>query len=511
MHKPAATRPFLLVLFLLPAANTALATEPLAARIERVETDLQPAILLAGQTPKPFPLAERMHFYKTPGISIAVINGGVIEWARGYGVLAAGTPNAVTPDTIFQAASIGKPVAALVALRLVEQGKLSLDEDVNGKLVSWKLPENEFTKHHKVTLRWLLSHRAGLTDGAGFLRALPTEPLPTLRDILETGRWTPAPIRVGFEPGSRFRYSGGGYCLLEQLLEDVTGKPFPVLARQLVFEPLGMVNSSFEQPLSPERAPAAAVGHLANGQPLPQKWNIYPASSAAGLWTTPTDLARFAIEIQKSRTGQSLKCLSPALTAEMLTTQGGANEGDAKLMARIEEFPDHWPLSRGLGVGLIGQPPTRFYHTGSNPGYQCELHAYVESGQGAIVMTSAAQGWRLAREALWAIAKEYDWPDHDYQPEMKQVAQLERDAFTPLVGRYRRASKSGADQFISITQHEGQLHLEISDYPGRIELYHSPDGKFFTVEFAMTLNFIKDANGAISEVASDHGWRAKRE
>ncbi len=112
-----------------------------------------------------------MRFYKTPGLSIAVINNGVVEWARGYGVREAGTTNLVVPETIFQAASISKPVAAMVALRLVDEGKLDLDEDVNRKLITWKLPENEFMTEKKVTLRLLLSHRAGLTDNAGFLRA----------------------------------------------------------------------------------------------------------------------------------------------------------------------------------------------------------------------------------------------------------------------------------------------------------------------------------------------------
>src|SRR6185436_11601315 len=168
------------------------------------------------------------------------------------------------------------------------------------------------------------------------------------------------------------RYSGGGYCLMEQLIEDVAGKPFPVLARELVLDPCGMTNSTFEQPLSPERASTAAAGHLANGKPQPQKWNTYPATSAAGLWTTPTDLARFAIEIQNSSGGRASGILSKALAAEMLTTQGPPDDRESKLMARKESFPDKWQLARGLGVGLIGRPPIRFYHTGSNPGYQCE-------------------------------------------------------------------------------------------------------------------------------------------
>jgi len=510
MNQTRLARNAMWILLLAQGANIGAASEPIAARIERVETGLLPAIVMDGGPRKPFSLQQRMRFYKTPGISIAVINNGVIEWSRGYGVLEAGTAKSVTPDTIFQAASISKPVAALVALKLVEQGKLDLDEDVNRKLVSWKLPEDEFTREKKVTLRLLLSHRAGLTDNAGFHRAGATEPLPTLRDILESGKWTPAPIRVGFEPGSRFQYSGGGYCLMEQLLEDVSGKPFPVLARQLVLEPLGMTNSSFEQPLSIERAPNAAVGHRADGKPLKQKWNTYPATSAAGLWTTPTDLARFAIEIQNATAGQPNSTLTPGMVREMLTLQGRPDDRDSKRIARIDGFSDKLPFGRGLGVGLIGQPPLRFYHTGTNPGYQCEMQAYLEGGKGAVVMTCSDQGWRLGREVLWAIAKEYDWPQYSYEPEVKTIAQVAPDVLTRLVGQYRISSASPTEHVIRITQNGGRLYIEISNYLHKVELYPESEAKFFTLEYAMSLTPINHETGAVSEIVSDQGWRAKR-
>jgi CubicO group peptidase (beta-lactamase class C family) len=485
-------------------------SESIAARIQRVEAGLVPAIVADGTSGEKASLLQRMRFYKTPGISIAVINNGVIEWARGYGVLEDGTTKPVTPDTIFQAASISKPVAAMVALRLAEQGKLDLDEDVNRKLVSWQLPENELMRQKKVTLRLLLSHRAGLTDNAGFHSARTTERPPSLRDVLETGKWTPAPIRVGIEPDSRFSYSGGGYCLMEQLLEDVTGKAFPVLARQLVLEPLGMTRSSFEQPLSVERTPNAAVGHRADGKPLAHKWNVYRATSAAGLWSTPTDLARFAIELQNTSAGRSNSILSPAMATEMLTLQGRRDDRDSKRIAGMEGFSDKLLLGRGLGVGLIGDPPLRFYHTGMNPGYQCEMQAYVESGQGAVVMTCADQGWRLGREVLGAIAKEYGWPDYTYEPEIRKIAQVGPDAMASLVGQYRLASEAHSKHVIRITQEAGRLYIEISDHLHKVELYAESETKFFTIEGAMSLTVIKDEAGVISEIAGDQGWRAKR-
>jgi hypothetical protein len=270
-----------------------------------------------------------------------------------------------------------------------------------------------------------------------------------------------------------------------------------------------MTNSSFEQPLSIERGPTAAVGHGANGKPL-KRWNTYPATSAAGMWTTPTDLAHFVMEVQNARAGQPNSILSPRMVSEMLTLQGRADDRDSKLIARIEGFSDKLPLGRGLGIGLIGQPPLRFYHTGTNPGYQCELQAYLEGGKGAVIMTCSDQGWRLGREVLWAIAKEYSWPEYSYEPEVKKVAQVASDVLARLVGQYRVSSEARIDRVISISQDGGRLFIEISDYLHKVELYPESEAKFFTIEYAMGLTLMKDEAGAISEIVGDQGWRAKR-
>jgi len=475
--------------------------------MERVEASLRPAIVIKDSAVEKFQLLERMRFYKVPGVSVAVINGGEIAWARGYGVRDIGTDQCVTPETSFQAASISKPVAGLVALRLVEMGLIGLDEDVNGKLRTWKLPENEFTAANKVSLRLLLSHRAGLTDYAGFRPAARDEPLPALREILETGKWTPAPIRVGLKPDSRFAYSGGGYCLLEQLLEDVSGKPFPSLARELVLDPLQMANSSFDQSISPDRASRAAAGHQWNGQRLPQNWNLYPATSAAGLWTTPTDMARFAIALQK---GDESSKLSPAMVSLMLSRQGPESDEDSRVIALREGFDGHAPASWGLGVGLIGRPPTRFFHTGSNPGYRSELQAYLHRGQGAVIMTNGDQGWRLARELLWAIADEYGWPDYDYRPEIRTVVKLGPSDLERFVGRYRISIESPTSWNLNITLDDDGLSAEILDYTRKVRLYPESKEACFTIEDATKLMFVKDQAGRFVHVVSDLGWRASR-
>ena len=262
----------------------------LEQRIQRVETGLIPRDGPKGKNPLAQNLIDRMHHYNVPGVSIAVIDNGTIDWARGYGFADVGTNQKVDVDTLFQAASISKPVTAVAALHFVEEGKLALDEDVNRKLVSWKVPENEYTKTEKVTLRRILSHSAGLTVHAvaGYAAG---EPVPSLIDILNGKKGTYSePVVVDFVPGSKMRYSGGGFCVLQQLLVDITGKSFPALMQETVLSKLGMSNSTFDQPLAASESVYAATGYDEQGAPVRGRWRVYPEMAPAGLWTTSSDL-----------------------------------------------------------------------------------------------------------------------------------------------------------------------------------------------------------------------------
>ncbi|MFN0120993.1 MAG: serine hydrolase domain-containing protein, partial [Blastocatellia bacterium] len=289
--------------FTLPGATAQKANEN-APRIQRIENGLLPPVFVKGHT-QPVSLAAQMAKYNVPGVSVAVIQDGKLAWAKGYGVTEAGGATPVTPDTLFQAASISKPVAALAALALVEQGRLGLDENVNLKLKSWQVPENEFTKEQKITLRRLLSHSAGLTVH-GFRGYAGDETVPAVTQILNGEKpANSAAIRADITPGSRWRYSGGGYTVMQQLLVDVTGKPFPQLARELVLDKAGMNQSGYEQPLPAGRVGQAASGHRANGDMVKGKWHTYPEMAAAGLWTTPSDLARFAMAVQQAWAGRA--------------------------------------------------------------------------------------------------------------------------------------------------------------------------------------------------------------
>jgi CubicO group peptidase (beta-lactamase class C family) len=367
------------------------------ARIARIERGLLGETIAKGEAG--MALADRMAFYQTPGVSVAVIHDGRIEWARGYGVVQAGTSTAVTPQTLFQAASISKSVAAFAAMRLVEQGVLRLDLDVNSRLVSWKIPDNAYTQNRPVTLRDLLNHSAGLTVH-GFPGYLADAPVPTLLQVLDGAKpANTAPIRVDVRPGTMWRYSGGGFTVLQQLLIDVAGKPFPALASELALGPLGMRDSTCEQPLPARLGGVAASGHRANGQLLPGRYHTYPEMAAAGLWTTPGDLARFAVEMLRGLKGES-RLLTQATAREMVTPVLGAY---------------------GLGLQLRGAGPAAgFAHGGANEGFRCLLVAYPQTGQGAVVMTNADRGNALAQELLRAIAREYGWSD--FRPVEKGAA-----------------------------------------------------------------------------------------
>ncbi|MCI0540159.1 MAG: beta-lactamase family protein [Verrucomicrobiales bacterium] len=325
------------------------------------------------------------------GLSMAIIENGEIRKANGYGFTDKSGSSPVTTNTLFQAGSVSKPVAALGALRLVEAGNLSLDDDVNQSLKQWQVPQNEFTKDEKVTLRRLLSHSAGLTVH-GFPGYDVESPLPTLRQVLDGSKpANTAAIRVDIVPGSALRYSGGGYTVMQQMMIDVTAKAFPELMRETVLAPLQMNASTYEQPLPPDRVTRAATGYDPNGKEVKGKWHIYPEMAAAGLWTTPSDLARFAMGIQKALAGKSNPVLSQAMTRQMLTVQKGKH---------------------GLGLGLDGSgSKLRFYHGGRDEGFDAVLVAYAESGQGVVVMVNANDNSGAVKRIVDAVSKEYHWPE----------------------------------------------------------------------------------------------------
>lgn len=394
-------------------ASEAKVAPDIERRISRVCDHIPPAVIIEGEHSRETTLKALMAKLHVPGVSIAVIRDGRIEWARGFGSRdAAGDP--VTPTTLFQAGSISKPITAFAALRVMESGELDLDSDVNRYLESWKVPGNQFTAKRRVTLRELLSHTAGITV-AGFGGYPAGAPLPSLLQILNGKPPAEnAPILVDTLPDTMWRYSGGGYVIVRELLQDVTRERFGQLLHGSVLAPSGMTHSTFDQPLPAQLRANAAVPYDRNGQPVSTGAAIFPELAPDGLWSTPSDLARYAIQVQQALAG-ALGALISVQTARLMLTP------------RLEHY--------GLGV-VVGDDPDHpwFTHNGGNYGFPCVFVSY-DRGDGAVIMSDGENGFELEVDLLRSIAQEYGWPDFRplrYRPVFVRTGVLDR-----LVGAYR--------------------------------------------------------------------------
>jgi len=438
-------------------------------RMRRVQDGLVPAVLVKGESPAMPSLTQRMTELKVPGVSIAVIHKGRIDWAKGFGVTSTGGPP-VTADTLFQAASISKPVFALAVLHLVDEGKLKLDANVNDYLKDWKVPDNEFTAEKKVTLRGILSHSAGLTVH-GFPGYASNAPVPTTLQILNgTAPANNPAIRVDIAPGTRFRYSGGGYVVAQQLLSDVTGVPLPKLMRDTVLEPLGMSRSTFEQPLPAARAAEVAQPYE-NGKAVEGGPHIYPEMAPAGLWTTPTDLARYALGVQAALAGKS-KVISAATARAMVTPV----------------FDNH-----GIGPATGGWTARKFFtHGGSNEGYRCLLVAY-EDGEGAVVMTSSDSGGQILGEMMRTIAHVYQWPD--FAPSTRTLAKVKPELLDRYIGAYQLNDGSSY-----LVRRDGdRLVGHVFGRPPAA-LFPSSEVELFARDVDVVVSFTLDDKGAVTAI-----------
>ena len=437
-------------------------SQPTTAGRGDFTANLRRPVAIAGHETERFSLAERMAHYRVPGVSVAVIEHCRVVDARGFGSAAPGG-NAVTPRTLFQAGSITKTFTAIAALRLVQQGVLSLDRDVRQGLTSWRLPDSPLLTRRSVTLRGLLSHRAGINQEGGVGYAVGA-PLPSLLDILE-GRppATNPPIRVVSPPGAAWQYSGGGYYIVQALMQDATGMAYPRLVERLVLRPLHIRDSRISQPLDPRLVPFAARAAGPDGSPLDAGWRVNPELAASGLWATPSDVARLTIAIARAARGDSHRFLGRVAARELMARGLG-----------------NW----GLGVEL-GRPggARRFGHTGHNTGYSSEYVMYPDSCQGAFVMTNADEGVPLASELLRAIGDTYGWPER-VAPTVQAAIPLTETIAARFVGTYRLRDFP-AERFV-ISRRPGGLYWARAGHVGR-DLMAQTEGRLFSPDSRMTL------------------------
>jgi CubicO group peptidase (beta-lactamase class C family) len=464
-----------------------------AERVARVLDGLRPTVEAVGRPPVRWTLADRMAHYRVPGVSVAVIAGGRVAWARGVGVKVAGggtAADSVTPATLFQAASISKPVTATAALRLADRGTLALDADVNRYLTTWRVPDGPLTATQKVTVRRLLSHTAGLTVH-GFPGYAPDSTLPTLAQVLD-GR-PPAnteAVRVDAVPGTLARYSGGGYVVLQRLLSDVTGLPFAALMQTLVLGPAGMTRSTFAQPLPADWRADAARAHDGGGEMVPGGWHVYPEQAPAGLWTTPTDLARWALAVTDARSARGggaapVPLLAPATASAMLTAQTAGARKAPDMRGEV----GLGPFVRGAGRAL------RFEHGGVNEGFVSNLVMYPELGVGAVVMANGDGAHLLLRELELALAAEYGWPG--VAARSVAVIPLDSSRAAGVAGEY--TLNVGPGIRAEVRQVGGRLFLRAPQLPPDEELLPTADARaetrFVTSTLGWGVAFTRDATG----------------
>lgn len=460
------------------AASAALAAQYPASvtqAIERIERGLLPAVVVKGR-PAARALPERLRELKVPGISMAVFREGRVEWARGWGYADVEARRPVAPDTLFQAASISKPVAAAVVLSLVSQGKLALDAPVNSYLRSWKVPDNEHTAAKAVTLRHLLTHSAGTTVH-GFRGYASGEAVPTLLQLLDGLKpANSAAVRVDIPVGSRWRYSGGGISIAQLAVEEVTKRPFAEVARELVLEPFGMTSSTYVQPLPDDLRSGAATGYRASGDAVAGKWHTYPEQAAAGLWTTPQDLARFAIELQRVATGTSNKVMSRTLAQDMLRRQVG-----------------EW----GLGVGVLGDgAATRFSHGGANEGFRAFWVGYRDTGSGVVVMTNSDNGAAVWNDLVRAAAVEYGFAG--LGPVERILGTADPKTYPDFAGFYDMPNRR--PPFLHVVAEGDKLFLSTGPRPDqRTELLPEAPDTFFALIADLRFEFVRDADGRVTE------------
>jgi CubicO group peptidase (beta-lactamase class C family) len=446
-------------------------------RIQHVTSGLVDPVIIKGDQHSTHTLADQMKDLNVPGVSIAVIHNGAIEWARGFGVRSIGGPP-VDDATLFQAASISKPLSAMAALRLVQQGKLSLDTDVNSYLTSWKLPDASIAAGKPVTLRELLTHTGGISVH-GFPGYAKTETVPTLVQVLNGEKpANTAPIRIEALPGDHWQYSGGGFTIMQQMLLDVTKEPYPKLMHDTMLVPVGMIHSTYEQPLPATLEGDAATPYRGDGKPVEGGAHTYPEMAAAGLWTTPSDLARYAIEVQRSLRGKANHVLSAEMTQQMVTPGKG-----------------NW----GLGLEIGGSKDNPYFsHGGANEGFRCIFVAYEKTGEGAVVMTNGDNGGPLGDEILRSIATEYGWPD--YKPEVRTAITVDPKILADYVGTYKLFPNFD----LVITLEDGELMAQATGQ-GKTQIYAESETKFFPTLVPAEIEFVRDAQGKVTSLILHQG------
>lgn len=391
-------------------------------------------------------------------------------WAKGYGFADVSENRPVTTETLFQAASISKSLNSVGVLLLVQEQKLSLDIDINQYLQTWKFPYDSKSNNKHITVANLLSHTAGLSVH-GFPGYSTTEELPTLDQILDGKKpCNTQPIRSLFEPGLKFQYSGGGTTILQAIVTDVAKEPYDVFMLDHVLKPLHMESSFFTQPPPEDKRNILATAYREDGNQLEGKFHVYPEQAAAGLWTNPTDLCKYILDVQNSIQGKAAGILSTEMTGLRLTPYDG--------------------VESGFGVFVRQYGENRYFsHSGGNVGFRCIYIASMDEGKGVAIMLNSDNG-NILNEVMNSVATVYGWKGF-YQPVMKEVITIPDSLINQYIGRYELSGTP-----VTITKEDGELILNYRNAKCRI--YFSLDKEFFMTELQGINRFIVNSAGKVT-------------
>jgi CubicO group peptidase (beta-lactamase class C family) len=441
-----------------------------ADKIREVESGLIGSIQIEGETPGN--INDRMAYFHTHGLSIAIIKNYQILWAKGYGWADSSLKIPVTPQTLFQAASISKSLNSVGVLKLVQEKKLDLFADINSSLTGWKFPYDSLSRNKKITTANLLSHTGGLTvhGFGGYERGKERPAIEQILDGLKPAN--SAPVRSMYEPGLRSEYSGGGITISQLIVTSITHRPYEEYMQKEVLQPLGMTASTYAQPPVGVKPDLLATGYDADGNEIPGKYHIYPEQAAAGLWTNPTDLAKYIIETQLAYEGKSAKVLNQEITKLRLTP--------------------YLDRSAALGVFIDSLDNTVYFeHGGANEGFRCQYYGSLENGNGVVVMVNSDNG-NIIPELVNSVSKAYGFKGLLHSMVRKTVP-VPDSVLQSYTGKYALTPTF----IITITKEGGQLFARATGQ-SKFDIYPETITRFFTKNFPGDLEFQRDRTGKVN-------------
>ncbi|SDS70342.1 CubicO group peptidase, beta-lactamase class C family [Mucilaginibacter mallensis] len=444
----------------------------IADKISRVENNILKPIQIEGDAP--YSIQQDMKDNHIHGVSIAVIHNYKIEWAKGYGYADDSLKIPVTAQTLFQAASISKSLNAVGVLKLVQDKKLDLYADINNYLTTWKFPYDSLSKNKKISVANLLSHTAGLTVH-GFGGYSATDTLPTLVQILNGTKPANSPaIRSMYAPGLKSEYSGGGITISQMIVMDITHESYDKYMYDNVLKPLGMTSSTYTQPPVNVKPALLAAGYRPDGKEIPGKFHTYPEQAAAGLWTNPTDLAKYIIETQLAYHGKSSKVLNQQMT-----------------QLRLTPYIDN---EAALGTFVINRDSTKYFsHSGANEGFRCAYYGSFEDGNGVVVMVNSDNG-NINNDIVNSVAKVYGFKGLNISVTRK-VIKVDDAILQSYTGKYAISSK----QVAIVAKQGSQLTIQMGNQRP-LNVYPETKNKFFVKEFNAEAEFITDDKGQVTKV-----------